>query len=70
MINFRDWLKIKQESFHNYFGPLYGSGVNDELFSASGVLSKYIGPTAPFKIIKRKSPECIFLKKKCNKKED
>ena len=68
MINFRDWLKIKQESFHNYFGPLYGTGVNDEPFSVVGVRSKYIGPTSPFKLVKRKNPDCLYLKKNCYKK--
>ena len=68
MINFKEWLKLKQESFHNYFGPLYGTGVNDEPFSVVGVRSKYIGPTSPFKLVKRKNPDCLYLKKNCYKK--
>lgn len=70
MINFKEWLHLKQESFYNYFGPVYGTGVNDDLFSAVGVRSKYIGPSSSFKLIRRKSPDCLFLKKNCYKKGD
>jgi len=69
MINFKEWLKLQEYAFHNYFGPLTGTGVNDELFSKAGVRSKYIGPADTFSPDEAEStPECLYLKKHCPKK--
>ena len=66
MINFTEWLKLQEYAFHNYFGPLYGTGLNDEPFS--DVKSKYIGPASSSKSHEvEKTPECLYLKK-CSKK--
>ena len=69
MINFKEWLKLQEYAFHNYFGPLTGTGVNDELFSKVGVRSKYIGPADTFSSNGIEStPECLYLKKHCPNK--
>lgn len=68
MINFKEWFELQEYAFHNYFGPLYGTGVNDEPFSKVGVKSKYIGPADSCDSCGvEKSPECLYLKK-CSKK--
>jgi hypothetical protein len=69
MINFKEWLKLQEYAFHNYFGPLTGTGVNDEPFSKAGVRSKYIGPAGTFVPDKTENtPDCLYLKKNCPKK--
>lgn len=69
MINFNEWLKLKEYSFHNYFGPLFGTGLNDEPFSKVGVSSKYIGPADSCDSCNQLKPnaDCLYKKKKCFK---
>ena len=60
MINFKEWLKLQEYAFNNYFGPLTGTGVNDEPFSKAGVRSKYIGSAGTFVPDKTENtPDCL-----------
>lgn len=62
-ISFKKWFEAH---FQNYYGPVVGTGQNDELFQARGVKSKYAATSKkPYFITRRKFADCLFLGKNC-----